>query len=72
MTAVKEKILGAVTVMSNSDAEEFWELISKKYNPSWNEIEEVSPDELDLQMLKAIEDDPECHEFTKESDISWE
>lgn len=72
MTAVKEKIIGAVTVMSDTDAEEFWEIISNKYNPvTWDDIEEVEPDKIDLQMLKAIEEDPECHEFVKESDIKW-
>ena len=73
MTAVKEKIVGAVTVMSDKDAEEFWNLILQKYNPvSWEDIEEVAPDEIDLQMLKAIEEDPECHEFTSENDINWD
>jgi len=27
MTAVKEKIIGAITVMTDADAEYFWELI---------------------------------------------
>ena len=35
-------------------------------------IEDVEPDEYDLQMLKAIESDPECHEFTPENEIDWE
>ncbi len=73
MTAIKEKIIGAVTVMSDTDAEEFWKIILKKYTPvTWDEIKEEEPDEIDLQMLKAIEEDPECHEFTKESDIEWD
>lgn len=73
MTAVKEKIMGAVTVMSDSDAEEFWKIILNKYNPvTWDDIEEVEPDEIDLRMLKAIEEDPECHEFVKENDIKWD
>lgn len=33
-------------------------------------IEEAEPDEIDLQMLNAIDNDPECHEFVKESDIN--
>ena len=73
MTAIKEKIISAVTVMSDDDAEMFWDIISQKFAPaSWENIEEEEPDEIDLQMLKAIENDPECHEFTKESDILWE
>lgn len=67
----RKKIIGAVTVMSDSDAESFWEIIKGQFRTSWNDIEEVEPDENDLQMLKAIETDPECHEFTKESDINW-
>lgn len=72
MTAVKEKIIGAITVMSDNDAEMLWEHIVKKFTPSWDDIEEEVPDEFDLQMLKAIETDPECHEFTKENEINWD
>lgn len=73
MTAIKEKIIGAVTVMSDSDAEEFWEIILNKFAPAtWDDIEEETPDEFDLQMLKEIDNNPECHEFVKESDINWE
>lgn len=72
MTAIKERIIGAVTVMSDSDAEDFWEIIKGRFRTSWDDIEEVEPDEIDLQMLKAIEEDPECHQFTKESDINWD
>lgn len=72
MTAVKEKIIGAVTVMTDADAEFFWQLIEKKFSPSWDDIKEEVPDEIDLLMLKAIEDDPECHEFTNEKDIDWD
>ena len=71
MTAVKEKIVGAITVMSGTDAEELWKIIVQKYAPvSWDDIEEVEPDEIDLQMLEAIEKDPDCHVFTKESEIN--
>ncbi len=73
MTAIKEKIVGAVTVMSDTEAEEIWNIILQKYKPvSWDDIEEEAPDAIDLQMLQAIDEDPECHEFTKESDINWE
>lgn len=72
MTAIKEKIIGAITVMSDADAEEFWNIILNKYRPvTQDDIEEIAPDEIDLLMLKEIENDPECHEFVKESDINW-
>lgn len=72
MTAIKERIIEAVTVMSDSDAEEFWKIIKGRFRTSWDDIEEVEPDEIDLQMLKAIEEDPECHIFTKENEINWD
>ncbi len=72
MTAIKERIIGAVTIMNDSDAEKFWNIILNTFTPSWDSIEDVEPDEYDLQMLKAIESDPECHEFTPENEIDWE
>ncbi len=72
MTPVKEKIIGAVTVMTDKDAESFWKLIEKKYAPSWEDIEEEEPDSIDIQMLEAIRNDPDCHEFTNEKDIEWD
>ena len=32
---------------------------------NWKNIREVEPDEIDMQMLDEIENDPECHEFIK-------
>ena len=71
MTAVKEKIINAVTVMSDADAEMIWEHILKKFTRSWENIEEEVPDTLDMQMLEDIKSDPECQQFTKESNIVW-
>lgn len=71
MTAIKERIIGAVTVMNDSDAEKFWNIILDNFTPSWDNIEEIEPDEFDLQMIKAIESDPECHEFVSENEINW-
>lgn len=71
MTDAKERIIGAVAIMSDSDAENFWEIIKKQFRSSWDDIEEEDPDKTDLEMLKAIETDPECRAFTMESDIKW-
>ncbi len=66
MTAVKERILGAVTLMNDDTAEKFWRLIQDHFaisTKTWDDIEEAEPDEIDLQMLKDIDSDPDCHEF---------
>jgi len=67
MNATKERIIGAITVMDNRDADRLWNIISTQFTSPWDNIKEVEPDEWDLQMLKDIENDPECKEFENNS-----
>ena len=64
MSNVKERILGAVTVMSEEDASYIWNIIETTFaNKGWKTIPEEAPDEIDLQMLKEIKSNPECQDF---------
>lgn len=36
--------------MTDTSAENFWKLIEKKYAPSWEDIEEPEPDEIEALM----------------------
>jgi len=75
MSAVKERIIGAVTVMQEEDAELIWHIIQKKYagrNISWENIEEIVPDEWDLEMLKEIEINPDCKKFVSSDAVKRE
>lgn len=38
----------------------------------WEDIEEEEPDEIDIQMLESIRNNPDCHVFTNENDINWD
>ena len=70
MNAIKERILGAVTVMNDSDAEKVWKFVAENLSPrSWEDIEEVTPDEWDLKMLDEINRNPDCHEFVSQEDL---
>ncbi len=70
MSAIKERILGAVTVMDDSEAEKIWNFVIENLSPrSWDDIESVSPDEWDLKMLDDIEKNPDCHEFVSQEDM---
>ena len=72
MTAVKERLIGAITMMDDTMAESLWHIVVTDYAPrSWNDIPEVEPDEADLRILKEIENDPECHEFLSNQEIDW-
>lgn len=68
MIAVKEKIVALVETMPTPEAERLFLYIVENYqlnrkNDAWSDIEEIEPDEIDLQMLKEIENDPECQDF---------
>lgn len=72
MSAVKERILGAVTVMNEHDAQTLWNIITQTFGANWENVEEVQPDEWDLRMLHEVKTNPECHEFVSEEDAMRE
>lgn len=53
MSNVKERILGAVTVMSDKDAEKIWALIQGTF--ALANAEEVAPDIDELAALKSYQ-----------------
>ena len=73
MNAVKERIIGAVSIMNDNDAKIVWDMITDIFpSRSWSDIEEVEPDEVDLQMLREIATDPDCSTFVSEEDAMKE
>lgn len=71
MSAIKERLIGAVTVMDEEKAKKLWNIILNDFNSEWDNIPEEEPDEWDKEMLNEIENDPDCHSFTDEKDIDW-
>ena len=74
MSAIKERIFGAVTVMDDVAASKLWNYISDNFSDAeadWDSIPEVEPDEFDLKMLKEIETDPDCQEFISADKIKF-
>lgn len=71
MSAIKERLIGAVTVMDEEKAERLWNIILTDFNSEWDNILEEEPDEWDKEMLDDIKDNPDCHSFTDEKDIEW-
>lgn len=67
MGNIKERLLGAITVMSDEEAETIWSFILQRHQIDvWENIEEVVPDEIDLKMLDEAKRDPDCREFVSE------
>lgn len=68
MTIIKERIIGALTVMSDDDAQTLWDLIQAHLAPkTWQEIESVLPDAIDLAMIAEAQIEPSCHEFVTQA-----
>ena len=53
MSNIKERIIGAVTIMSEKDAEKIWNLIQASF--ILPDIEEVEPDPDELEALRRYE-----------------
>lgn len=71
MTNVKERILGAITIMSDEDADLLWKMIIDNFS-KWSNIEEVEPDETDIAMIREIETDPDCQSFVSSEEAMKE
>ena len=68
MSEVKNKILGALTVMSEKDADTLWRIIIDNFSV-WSGIEEVEPDETDYVMLGEIDNDAECNSYISNAEL---
>lgn len=71
MSDIKERILGAVTVMSETDANTLWEIIINNFS-DWDDIKEIVPDKTDIAMLNDIEKNPDCHSFVSSAEAMKE
>lgn len=58
MTAIKERLIGAITVMSEQDAEKFWHIIQEEF------LEEAIPSDEELEALKAYQNGDEGYQPT--------
>ena len=75
MTATKERIIGAVSLMNDKEDELYWKMIQSRYiiaPKTWDDNEQVERDEIDLMLLDEIRKNPECHEFVSQEELMKE
>ena len=71
MSSVKERILGAITIMSEKDAEKVWELIQATF--ILNNAEEVVPEPEELEAIRAYQNgDPEYQPYITQDELMKE
>ncbi len=64
--SVKEQIITVLDFMNEEQLSLLLDNIKQSYTikfKDWGDIPEEEPDEWDLEMLKEIENNPECKEF---------
>ena len=70
MSEVKANLIGAITVMDEDGAQRLWEIVKQMYSSnSWDTIENVEPDEIDLQMIREAQADPDCSTFAADTEV---
>lgn len=71
MSSVKERIFGAVTVMSEQDAEKVWNLIVGTF--ALSHTDEAEPDSEELSALNAYHSgDPDYQPAISQADLMKE
>ncbi len=75
MSAVKERLIGAITIMTENEALLLWEDLKNSYTQRNNlsEVEETEPTEEEIKILDAFEnDDPDYAPDTSIEDLKNE
>lgn len=60
MSSIKERLFGAITVMDENMATRLWDVVLGMTAGAWDQIEEDEPDEIDLEMIREAETNPDC------------
>ena len=66
METIKQQITGALAHMDEIEIKKVWDII-QIVMPT-KSVPEVEPDEIDLAMIKEIEENPDCKEFVSASE----
>jgi hypothetical protein len=74
MSVTKEKILRTIELMDDDNAVLVLDWLNRNFvmtykKAEWDDIEEVEPDEIDLEMMADIEINPDCKEFISEEEL---
>ena len=71
MSNVKERIIGAVTIMNEKDAQKVWDLIQSAF--LLNNVEEVPPEPDEIEIIEAYKaGDPEYQPCISHADLMKE
>ena len=68
------EIMRTIEEMDDNNARAIFDWLSVRFQSTpaqvrWEDIEEDEPDEFDIEMIQAINNDPDCNEFASEEEM---
>ena len=71
MSSVKERIIGALSMLGDTEAEKIWVFMLNEFSPrSWEEIPEDKPAEDEIAILEAYKNgDPEYQPLISQDEL---
>ena len=74
MSAMVAEVMRTIEKMDDRSAKAVFDWLGIRFQgtsktTSWDDVEEVEPDEFDLEMLKEIESDPDCKKYVSEDEM---
>ena len=74
MASMKTQLIQAIEQMDDDITFSVWDMITRHFDTplkkiTWDDIEEVEPDGIDLAMIKEMEDDPDCHIYISQDEL---
>lgn len=76
--SIRDKLIGAITVMNEADVLRLWaevkhmagqKLTEEEAAALWSSIPEEEPDQWDLEMIAAANNDPDCKEIATDEEV---
>jgi len=74
MASMKAQIIQVVEQMDDDTIFSVWDMITRHFDTplkkiTWDDIEEVEPDEIDLAMMAEMENDPDCTVYITQDEL---
>ena len=74
MASMKSQIIQVVEQMDDDITFSVWDMLIRHFDTphkkiTWNDIEEVEPDEIDKQMIAEMQTDPDCKVFISRDEL---
>ena len=74
MASMKAQIIQAVEQMDDDTTFFVWDMLTRHFNTqhkkiSWGDIEEIEPDNTDLEMIRKMETDPDCRIYISREEL---